>query len=203
MTSYKGKAGFVLTACCLIAAAMLSSAQSDITQDDGGQDVQLSLSNDDSAQSNIRRLTGQTDANLHTTSLHQSAKLGEVSDTSLGSISYKYSMHGIQKGAPATCYGSPCTASACYPSALVSVKTHVNYVNVTAVVEFSRRYNVSCFTLVRPCYGMTSTQLYFIIFLAAWSAYLVYCSSAVTSQTRLFKLTCIPAMRPLRCGIAA
>ncbi|KAA6424676.1 hypothetical protein WJX79_007532 [Trebouxia sp. C0005] len=52
-------------------------------------------------------------------------------------------MHGIKKGAPATCYGLPCNASACYPSALVSVKTHVNYVNVTAVVEFSRRYNIS------------------------------------------------------------
>lgn len=150
MTSYKGKAGFVLTACCLIAAAMPSSAQSDIAQDNSPQDVQLSLSNDDSAQFSIRRLTGQTDATLHTNSLHQSADLGEVSKTSLGSVSYKYSMHGIKKGAPATCYGLPCTASACYPSALVSVKTHVNYVNVTAVVEFSRRYNVSSLSIIHP-----------------------------------------------------
>ncbi|KAL0041039.1 hypothetical protein WJX77_002957 [Trebouxia sp. C0004] len=122
---------------------MLSSAQSDIAQDGGRQDVQFSHANDDSAQLSIRRLTGQTEANLHTNSLHQSAELGEVSKTSVGSVSYKYSMHGIKKGAPATCYGLPCTASACYPSALVSVKTHVNYVNVTAVVEFSRRYNIS------------------------------------------------------------
>jgi len=148
-------------------------------------------------------LTGQTDATLHTNSLHQSAELGEVSETSLGSVSYKYSMHGIKKGAPATCYGLPCTASACYPSALVSVKTHVNYVNVTAVVEFSRRYNVSSFTLIQPCYKVISDQLYFTIFLAAWSAYLVYCCSAVTSQMSLFKLTCVQTVRPMPCGIAA
>ena len=188
MTSYKGKAGFALTACCLIAAAVLSSAQSDIAQDDGLQDVQLSLSNDDSAQLSIRRLTGQTDATLHTNSLHQSAELGEVNETSLGSVSYKYRMHGIKKGAPATCYGLPCNASACYPSALVSVKTHVNYVKVTAVVEFSRHYNVSSFTLIQPCYKVISDQLYFTIFLAACSAYLIYCCSAATSQMSLFKL---------------
>ena len=203
MTSYKCKAGFALTACCLVAAAMLSSAQVDVTQEHSLLDVQLPLSDDASAHYSIRRLTGQTDANLHTASLHQSAELGEVSETSLGSASYKYSMYGIKKGAPATCYGLPCTASACYPSALVSVKTHVNYVSVTAVVDFSRHYNVRSFTLILPCHRMTSTQLYFIIPLAAWSAYLVNCCSAVTSQMSLFKLTCVQTMRPLPCGIAA
>ncbi len=86
-------------------------------------------------------LSGQPDAKLHTNSLHQTAQLGTVDGVSIGSASY--SMHGIKQGSPATCYGQPCNASACYPAALVSVKTHVNYVNVTAVVEFSRRYTVS------------------------------------------------------------
>lgn len=82
----------------------------------------------------------------HTNSLQQTEQAGTADDASLSSA--YYSMLGIKPGLPATCYGQPCSASACYPAALVTVKKHVNYVNVTAVVQFSRRYTVKHSTLL-------------------------------------------------------
>ena len=90
--------------------------------------------------SGSRKLSSQTDAKLNINSLHDSAQLGMINETSMSSASY--SLRGIKPGLPATCYGQPCSASACYPAASVMVSTHVNYVNVTATVEFSRQYKV-------------------------------------------------------------
>ena len=144
MTGWRGKASTSLAICCLLAALVPNVAESDAVRPSVPHHVQLPTSGETSAQSAVRMLTGEADAKLHTSALHQTSELGEFNNVSLGSKSYKYGMHGIKKGAPATCYGLPCNASACYPAASVSVKTYVNYVNVTALVEFSRRYNVSC-----------------------------------------------------------
>ena len=88
-----------------------------------------------------RKLVAQTDAKLHTSSLHETAQLGMTNDSSMSSASYN--MHGMQPGLPATCYGQPCNAAACYPVAKATVQRHVNYVTVNAIVKFSRRYKVS------------------------------------------------------------
>lgn len=87
-------------------------------------------------------LSAQEEAKLHahTNSLQQTEQAGVADAASLSSA--YYTMRGIKPGLPATCYGQPCSASACYPAALVTVKKYVNYVNVTAVVQFSRRYTV-------------------------------------------------------------
>ena len=87
-----------------------------------------------------RSLSAQAGAKLHTNSLHQTEQLGTGEAASLSSASYI--MLGIKPGLPATCYGQPCSTSACYPAALVTVKKYVNYVNVTATVQFNRRYTV-------------------------------------------------------------
>ena len=89
-----------------------------------------------------QQLSGQPDAQLHIASLHQTAQLGEVNGTKVNS-SVSYNLSGVKSGLPAVCYGQLCNASACYPSATISVKRHVNYVKVTALVEFSRRHIVS------------------------------------------------------------
>ena len=87
-----------------------------------------------------RSLSAQADAKLRVNSLHHTEQLGTGNAASLSSASY--TMLGIKPGLPATCYGQPCSASACYPAAVVTVKQYVNYVNVTATVQFSRRYTV-------------------------------------------------------------
>ncbi len=98
------------------------------------QDSPLLVSGSLSAQSESAKL------HAHTNSLQQ-AEQADVADAASLSSAY-YTMRGIKPGLPATCYGQPCSASACYPAALVTVKKHVNYVNVTAIVQLSRRYMV-------------------------------------------------------------
>lgn len=85
-----------------------------------------------------RSLSAQ-DTKLHTSALHQTA---QSNATDAASLSGSYTLRGIKPGLSATCYGQPCSASACYPAALVTVKRFVNYVNVTAIVQFSWRYQV-------------------------------------------------------------
>ena len=113
-----------------------------------------------------RSRSAQADVKLHINSLHQTAQLGVSEGASLSSASY--SVHGIKPGLPATCYGQPCSASACYPTALVTVKQHVNYVNVTAVVQFSRRYTVQYLASVSLLAELEN--VYFLSFLADFSA---------------------------------
>lgn len=142
MTSRRRRAAPVLALCSLLAAVTSFVECGAAT---ASSHVQLQVSDHLSTLPAVRMLSSEADAKLHTTSLHQTAELGVTNGTSIGSVSYN--AHGVKKGLPATCYGQPCNASACYPAAVVSVKTHVNYVQVTAVVEFSRAYVVSSLQL--------------------------------------------------------
>ena len=127
-----------------------------------------------------RSLSAQADPKLQTSALHQPAQPMVLDGSSLSSASY--SLHGIKPGQPATCYGQPCSASACYPAALVTVRKFVNYVNVTAYVQFSRRYKVRNSDLLRILIGKctpvpsplpVSLQLYCL----ATNLSCMYCSS--------------------------
>ena len=104
-----------------------------------------------------RSFSAQADAKMQTNSLHQDEHLGAVDTASLPSASYN--MLGIKPGLPATCYGQPCSASACYPAALVTVRNHVNYVNVTATVQFSRRYTVQHSALLSLSGSLASVDI--------------------------------------------
>lgn len=87
---------------------------------------------------NSRHLTASSQPTFGISSLHASTLANGTGATSLTG-----NLTGIKPGLPATCYGQPCSASVCYPAATVSVAQYVNYVNVTATVEFERQYNVS------------------------------------------------------------
>lgn len=131
-----GYSALTMAALCSLPAFCLSSPAGT----GGGTDLYTAGFEDESPLAVGRSLSAQTDAKLQTNSLHQNEQLGTVDTASLSSASYN--MLGIKPGLPATCYGQPCSASACYPAALVTVKKYVNYVNVTAQVQFSRRYKV-------------------------------------------------------------
>lgn len=88
----------------------------------------------------VGRSLSETNAKLQTNSPQQTESVGTVDTGSLSSAAY--TMLGIKRGLPATCYGQPCSASSCYPAAFVTVAEYVNYINVTATVQFSRRYTV-------------------------------------------------------------
>lgn len=88
-----------------------------------------------------RSLSTLADSKLHISALHQPLQ-PNASGNGASLSSSSYSLHGIKPGQPATCYGQPCSVSACYPAALVTVRQFVNYVNVTAHVQFSRLYKV-------------------------------------------------------------
>ena len=80
-------------------------------------------------------------ASLEPASLADKRQLSAIAQPAFHSVTGTLS--GAKPGAPATCYGQPCSPSACYPSALVTARHYVNYVNVTAAVQLSRAYNVS------------------------------------------------------------
>ena len=87
---------------------------------------------------NNRQLSAIAQPAFHVSYLHDALLLnGSTAASVTGSL------RGAKAGAPATCYGQPCSPSACYPSAVVTARHHVNYVNVTAAVQLSRAYNVS------------------------------------------------------------
>lgn len=91
------------------------------------------------ASANSRHLTALPQPAFSINSLHTSPLVNGTSETS----SLAGNLTGIKPGLPATCYGQPCSTSACFPAATVAVRQHVNYVNVTAFVELERSYNVS------------------------------------------------------------
>ena len=136
MTSWGYRALKAAALCSLVFLFITAEA----VKGDRHRNVDLAASSVADGSSGSRKLSSQTDSKLHISSLHDSAQPDMINETSISSASY--TLRGIKPGLPATCYGQPCSASACYPAALVTVSTHVNYVNVTATVEFSRRYKV-------------------------------------------------------------
>lgn len=98
---------------------------------------QLSSTSQADVTPNNRHLTAVTQPAFHISSLHTTTLSNSTAATSATA-----SLTGVKPGLPATCYGQPCSASACYPAATVSVRQYVNYINVTAIVELDRQYNV-------------------------------------------------------------
>ena len=94
-------------------------------------------SNQTDVTSRSRHLTAASQSALRISSLHDT-----VSGNSTAARSATGNLTGIKPGLPATCYGQPCSASACYPAATMSVQQYVNYINVTATLELDRQYNV-------------------------------------------------------------
>ena len=84
-----------------------------------------------------RHLTAVIQPALHISSLHTTTLSNSTAATSATA-----SLTGVKPGLPATCYGQPCSTSACYPAATASVRQYVNYINVTATMELVRQYNV-------------------------------------------------------------
>ena len=148
MAGWQVKANSVLALLSLLVAAMPVKAGMVASQDSHG--ARASAPEFIAHAPAVRMLsTSPLDAKLDTSSLHDSAT------PRLGNGTTLYHLNGVKKGLPATCYGQPCNLSACYPTAVVSVKKHVNHVLVTAAVQFTRRYQASCFA---DCNGLNEFQ---------------------------------------------
>lgn len=136
-----GYSALAVAALCSLPAFCLSAT----AETGGGADLYTAGFENESLLA-VSRSLSETNAKPQTNSLQQTESLGTVDTGSLSSAFYK--TLGIKPGLPATCYGQPCSASSCYPAALVTVKKYVNYINVTATVQFSRRYTVQLSALL-------------------------------------------------------